>query len=84
MTSAVSRGLAVPMMALVRAYRMALSPWLGARCRFDPTCSAYALEALETHGAFRGGALTIRRILRCHPWGATGYDPVPRGGDGDT
>jgi putative membrane protein insertion efficiency factor len=84
MTSALSHGLAVPLMALVRAYRMALSPWLGARCRFDPTCSAYALEALETHGAFRGGALTIRRILRCHPWGATGYDPVPRGGDGDT
>jgi putative membrane protein insertion efficiency factor len=83
MTSAVSRGLAVPLMALVRAYRMALSPWLGMRCRFQPTCSAYALEALETHGAFRGGALMIRRILRCHPWGAAGYDPVPRGGDGD-
>jgi putative membrane protein insertion efficiency factor len=77
MPTAVSRALAVPLMALVRAYRTALSPWLGTRCRFQPTCSAYALEALETYGAFRGSALAARRMLRCHPWGGSGYDPVP-------
>lgn len=61
----------------VRAYRLLLSPWVGHACRFQPTCSAYALEALERHGAFRGGWLTLRRIGRCHPWGGWGYDPVP-------
>ena len=61
----------------VRAYRFALSPWLGSACRFTPTCSAYALEALETHGAALGVALTIGRIGRCHPWCAGGFDPVP-------
>lgn len=81
MPTAASRALAVPMKALVRAYQAALSPWIGARCRFQPTCSAYALEALETHGAFRGLALAARRMLRCHPWGGSGYDPVPRAVD---
>ena len=61
----------------VRAYRLLLSPWVGHACRFQPTCSAYAMEALERHGAFRGGWLAARRILRCHPWGGEGYDPVP-------
>ena len=61
----------------IRAYRLLLSPWLGHSCRFQPTCSAYALEALETHGALYGGWLTLRRLARCHPWGSTGYDPVP-------
>ncbi|TXB69973.1 membrane protein insertion efficiency factor YidD [Paracoccus aurantiacus] len=61
----------------VRAYRLLLSPWIGHGCRFQPTCSAYALEALEMHGALRGGWLTTRRICRCHPWGGDGYDPVP-------
>ena len=61
----------------VRAYRLLLSPWVGHACRFKPTCSAYALEALERHGALRGGWLTLRRIGRCHPWGNWGYDPVP-------
>ena len=61
----------------VRAYRIMLSPWVGMHCRFQPTCSAYALEALETHGALRGSWLTIRRIIRCHPGGGSGYDPVP-------
>ncbi|MCQ0970709.1 membrane protein insertion efficiency factor YidD [Paracoccus sp. TK19116] len=61
----------------VRGYRLAASPWVGHGCRFQPTCSAYALEALDRHGAFRGGALTMRRILRCHPWGGHGFDPVP-------
>ena len=62
---------------LVRGYRYALSPWLGSSCRFEPTCSAYALGALSSHGAFAGSALTIGRIARCHPWCAGGHDPVP-------
>jgi putative membrane protein insertion efficiency factor len=61
----------------VRAYRFALSPWLGNACRFEPTCSAYALEALEKHGAAAGAALTVGRFARCHPWCAGGIDPVP-------
>ncbi|HUF86864.1 MAG TPA: membrane protein insertion efficiency factor YidD [Thermohalobaculum sp.] len=61
----------------VHAYRLVLSPWLGMNCRFRPTCSAYALEALEKHGALRGSWLALRRILRCHPGGGSGYDPVP-------
>ncbi|MCB2110684.1 MAG: membrane protein insertion efficiency factor YidD [Defluviimonas sp.] len=66
----------------VRAYRLFLSPWLGHSCRYQPTCSAYALEALERHGAIRGGWLALRRIGRCHPWGGSGYDPVPGSGEG--
>jgi putative membrane protein insertion efficiency factor len=61
----------------VRAYRLLLSPWVGHACRFTPTCSAYALEALQRHGALRGGWLTLGRILRCHPWGGWGVDDVP-------
>lgn len=61
----------------VRAYRVTFSPVVGHNCRYQPTCSAYALEALDRHGAFRGGYLAARRILRCHPWGGHGYDPVP-------
>lgn len=61
----------------VRFYRAVFSPWVGHNCRFEPTCSRYALDALEKHGAVRGGWLMIRRILRCNPWGGMGYDPVP-------
>ncbi|MBM9596438.1 membrane protein insertion efficiency factor YidD [Roseitranquillus sediminis] len=61
----------------IRAYRLLLSPWVGHSCRFEPTCSAYALEALRRHGALRGGWLTVRRIARCHPWGGAGVDDVP-------
>ncbi|MDZ7910206.1 MAG: membrane protein insertion efficiency factor YidD [Gemmobacter sp.] len=61
----------------VRAYRLLLSPWVGHGCRFQPTCSVYALEALERHGAVKGGYLTAHRLCRCHPWGGSGYDPVP-------
>ena len=60
-----------------RGTPVAVSPWLGPNCRFDPTCSEYAIEALETHGAWRGSLLTLRRLSRCHPWGGSGYDPVP-------
>ncbi len=62
---------------LIRFYRYAVSPLLPPRCRYLPTCSEYALEAVERHGALRGGWLTVRRIARCHPWGGAGYDPVP-------
>ena len=65
------------LMALVRGYRLLLSPWLGSACRFTPTCSAYSLQALEQHGAASGSYLTLRRLLRCQPWCAGGHDPVP-------
>lgn len=63
--------------ALVRAYRYLLSPWLGSGCRFEPTCSAYALDALTHHGAMQGSYLTLKRLGRCHPWCDGGLDPVP-------
>ena len=65
------------LMALVRGYRLLLSPWIGSSCRFTPTCSAYSLQALERHGASAGTYLTLARIARCHPWCAGGHDPVP-------
>jgi len=61
----------------VRAYRLVLSPYVGHGCRYQPTCSAYALDALNRHGALKGGWLAVRRIGRCHPLGSSGYDPVP-------
>lgn len=61
----------------VKAYRLLLSPWLGSSCRFEPTCSAYALQALEQHGALAGSYLTVKRLGRCQPWCAGGCDPVP-------
>ena len=70
----------VPGRALVgaiRLYRLLLSPWLGNACRFEPTCSVYAIGAIERHGAVAGSALAAGRILRCHPWCAGGHDPVP-------
>jgi putative membrane protein insertion efficiency factor len=65
------------MRGLIRAYQLLISPWLGPRCRFYPSCSTYALEALEQHGLARGGILALRRLARCHPGCAGGYDPVP-------
>ena len=65
------------LLVLVKSYRLLLSPWLGSSCRFEPTCSRYSLEALQTHGAAVGSYLTLARIFRCHPWCAGGCDPVP-------
>ncbi|MFO0832202.1 MAG: membrane protein insertion efficiency factor YidD [Phycisphaerales bacterium] len=69
--------MALPLILLVKVYQFTLSPFMGRQCRFSPTCSWYALEALRTHGAFRGGLLAARRLGRCHPFGKGGYDPVP-------
>ncbi|MEW6172992.1 MAG: membrane protein insertion efficiency factor YidD [Bacillota bacterium] len=62
---------------LIRLYQLVISPWLLPRCRFYPTCSQYAVEAITRYGSIRGGLLTVRRLLRCHPFNAGGYDPVP-------
>ena len=62
---------------LIRAYQLVISPLLGANCRFTPSCSNYAVEAIDTHGTCKGGLLTCKRLLRCHPFGGAGYDPVP-------
>lgn len=65
---------------LIRAYQLLLSPLLLPSCRYLPSCSSYAAEAIEIHGAARGSWLALRRLLRCHPWGGSGYDPVPPAG----
>lgn len=64
-------------LVLVRGYQLFLSPMLGPSCRYTPTCSQYAIEAIRKYGPFKGGWLAIRRIARCHPWGGHGHDPVP-------
>ncbi len=71
------RILAFPFVVLIRFYQLVISPLLGPKCRFTPTCSQYALEAFKKYGPFRGFYLAFKRILKCHPWGGHGYDPVP-------
>lgn len=66
-----------PLLLLIRFYQEAISPFTPSTCRFEPTCSSYFLEALKVHGLIKGSYLGIKRILSCHPWGKTGYDPVP-------
>jgi len=66
-----------PLVLLIRFYQEAISPFTPSTCRFEPTCSTYFLEALKVHGFIKGSYLGIKRILSCHPWGKTGYDPVP-------
>lgn len=69
--------LAKPLLGLVWLYRYTISPLLGEPCRFQPSCSEYAVDALRRYGGFKGGWLMLKRIARCHPWGGSGYDPVP-------
>lgn len=71
------RVLSFPLVLLVRFYQICISPLKPPTCRFTPTCSAYAIEALKKHGPIKGLYLAVKRILRCHPWGGSGYDPVP-------
>ncbi|WP_297815413.1 membrane protein insertion efficiency factor YidD [Segetibacter sp.] len=66
-----------PFVLLIKFYQLAISPLLGQKCRYTPSCSHYTKEALEKHGLFRGGWLSIKRIVSCNPWGGHGYDPVP-------
>ena len=73
-TSLAARGL----LRLLRGYQLLLSPWLGGQCRFHPSCSHYSMEAVRRHGALKGIGLSLRRLLRCHPWCEGGDDPVPR------
>jgi len=69
--------LAVPFILLIKIYQLLISPLFPSSCRYIPTCSHYTLEALKKYGIFKGGWLGIKRISRCHPWGGSGYDPVP-------
>jgi putative membrane protein insertion efficiency factor len=71
------RILSLPLIALIKLYQWIISPWIGPKCRYTPSCSQYALEALRKYGIFKGGWLALKRISRCHPWGGHGYDPVP-------
>ncbi len=66
-----------PFIILIKLYQWIISPWLGSKCRYTPTCSHYGIEALKKYGPIKGLWLTIKRISRCHPWGGHGYDPVP-------
>jgi putative membrane protein insertion efficiency factor len=68
------------LIVVIRGYQLVASPFLGGSCRFQPTCSSYAIQALAEHGAFRGTVLALRRLSRCHPLGRSGYDPVPAAG----
>ena len=69
--------LSFPFIALIKLYQWIISPWLGSKCRYTPTCSHYGIEALKKYGPIKGLWLTAKRISKCHPWGGHGYDPVP-------
>ncbi|MEL6812122.1 MAG: membrane protein insertion efficiency factor YidD [Bacteroidota bacterium] len=73
--------LTYPFIFFIRMYQRAISPLLPSTCRYDPTCSHYAVEALQVHGLWKGMSLSIKRIFSCHPWGGSGYDPVPKKDD---
>jgi len=66
-----------PFILLIKLYQLVISPWIGPSCRFTPTCSHYGIEALKKYGPVKGLWLTVKRISKCHPWGGSGYDPVP-------
>ena len=71
------RAAALPLITVVKFYQLCISPFTPPSCRFTPTCSQYAVEALRKYGPVKGGWLTLKRLARCHPWGCSGYDPVP-------
>ena len=73
----VLRILSLPFLALIKLYQWIISPWFGPTCRYTPTCSHYSAEAFKKYGVFKGFWLSLKRILRCHPWGGSGFDPVP-------
>ena len=73
----IGRALSAVLIFFVRGYQVLISPWLGSNCRHQPTCSAFTIEALREWGPLRGGWMGLRRIAKCHPWGSSGYDPVP-------
>lgn len=76
-TVSLAKPMRASLLGLIRLYQLTLSPWLGRTCRYEPTCSAYAIEAIERFGVRRGVWLAVKRLGRCHPWGRSGYDPVP-------
>ncbi len=76
-TQSIKEVLAFPFILLIFLYQRIISPWIGPKCRYTPTCSQYGIEALKKHGPIKGLWLTMRRVSRCHPWGGSGYDPVP-------
>lgn len=69
--------LSFPFILLIKLYQWIISPWLGQKCRYTPTCSNYGIEAFKKYGPLKGFWLTLKRVARCHPWGGHGYDPVP-------
>ena len=71
------KGLKAVVILLIKIYQKAVSPWTPASCRYNPTCSSYSIDAFQKHGLWKGFVLTIKRICSCHPWGGSGYDPVP-------
>ena len=71
------KGLKTVVILLIKIYQKAVSPWTPASCRYNPTCSSYSIDAFQKHGLWKGFVLTIKRIGSCHPWGGSGYDPVP-------
>ena len=71
------KGLKTVVILLIKIYQKAVSPWTPASCRYNPTCSSYSIDAFQKHGLWKGFILTIKRIGSCHPWGGSGYDPVP-------
>jgi putative membrane protein insertion efficiency factor len=75
--SLISKIIAIPLIYVVKFYKLAISPYLGSNCRYSPTCSTYSIEALKVHGAFKGSWLAAKRIVSCNPWGGSGHDPVP-------
>tara|TARA_A100001015_G_scaffold214946_1_gene241269 strand:+ start:347 stop:571 length:225 start_codon:yes stop_codon:yes gene_type:complete len=71
------KGVKAVVILLIKIYQKAVSPWTPASCRYNPTCSSYSIDAFQKHGLWKGFVLTIKRIGSCHPWGGSGYDPVP-------